>query len=127
MQGLFDSHTFIWWDDSPSNLSQAVYAFCNDPQNQLFISVASLWELQIKIQLGKLQLVRPLPEVVRLQEANGVIVLPVLREHVYALNALPPIHRDPFDRMLIAQSNYTGAIMLTKDSTIPLYPVQTLW
>jgi PIN domain nuclease of toxin-antitoxin system len=84
--------------------------------------------MQIKSQLGKLKLKSPLREVVESQcKTNGLEVLPVDLEHVLALDALPAPHKDPFDRLLIAQANAENAILLSKDPVFEQYPVRTMW
>jgi PIN domain nuclease of toxin-antitoxin system len=114
---LLDTHTFIWWDSEPARLSAAALALCNDPSNELVVSVASLWEIQIKRQLGKLNLRLPLAEIVlHQQETNEVAILPILPAHVLALEELPSHHRDPFDRLLVAQALVEGAPLVRADS-----------
>jgi PIN domain nuclease of toxin-antitoxin system len=125
---LLDTHTFIWWDSDPSQLSAAAWAACKEPTNEVLLSVASLWEIQIKHQLGKLDLRQPLPEIVTHQQtANGLRLLLINPLHVFALNQLPSIHRDPFDRLLIAQANTEDATLVSVDSVFSEYPVKLLW
>jgi PIN domain nuclease of toxin-antitoxin system len=125
---LLDTHTFIWWDAGPERLSDAARAECSNPGNELLVSLGSLWEMQIKQQLGKLVLRSPLPVLVAEQRAaNGITLLPVEEAHVYALADLPPIHRDPFDRILAAQARVEGALLVTVDPVFSSYPVQVLW
>ena len=128
MKLLLDTHTFIWWDTEPAKLSAAALALCCDPVNQLVLSVASLWEIQIKRQLGKLELRLPLSEIVaHQQETNGVAILPIVQAHVQALDDLPLVHRDPFDRLLVAQAIAEGAALVSGDSVLESYPVQVRW
>src|SRR5687767_6435678 len=115
MRLLLDTHAFIWWDGEPSKLSPRVLALCKDPANDLVFSVASAWEMQIKIQLGKLSLRLDLPQVVREQQASGMGVLPVTLAHVYELQSLPRHHGDPFDRLLIAQARSEGIDIISHD------------
>ena len=106
MKLLLDTHIFIWWADQPEKLSQVALSALEDEANELLLSVASVWEMQIKIQLGKLKISLPLSELIKnQQESNGLTVLPVALPHVLALNTLPFHHKDPFDRLLIAQSD----------------------
>lgn len=101
MKLLLDTHTFIWWDSAPSSLSATALALCGDSGNELILSVTSLWEMQIKRQLGKLNLRLPLTDIVAHQQAvNGMIILPITQAHVYQLDGLPTPHKDPFDRLL---------------------------
>ena len=128
MKLLLDTHTFIWWDADPARLSAAALALCSDPANQLVLSVTSLWEIQIKRQLGKLDLRQPLAEIVAQQrETNGVIVLPVGQAHVLALEDLPLHHRDPFDRLLVAQALVEDATLVSGDPVLQSYPVEVRW
>jgi PIN domain nuclease of toxin-antitoxin system len=128
MKLLLDSHTFIWWDNDHSKLSPKVLALCQDPANTLLLSVASVWEMQIKAQLGKLTLRLPLGDMVTTQQrANGIEIIPIMLVHTLALDNLPWHHKDPFDRMLIAQANTESAVLLSKDTIFSLYPVTVEW
>lgn len=128
MKVLLDTHAFIWWDSDPSKLSLRARAACENPANVVLFSVASAWEMQIKLQLGKLQLKRPLPEIVEAQrQSNGVEVLPIGLDHVLALQDLPAHHRDPFDRLLIAQANVESATLISHAPVFAAYPVDVLW
>ena len=127
MKLLFDTHAFMWWDSDPSLLSRRVLALCQDPENDLLLSVVSVWEMQIKAQLGKLKLDLPLDELVENQQRiNGIQVLPVKLEHVLALDELPFHHKDPFDRMLIAQAQVERLTLVTGDLRLKAYPVKIL-
>ncbi len=128
MKLLLDTHTFIWWDSQPQRLSQQILNMCQDPENELLVSVASLWEMQIKLQLGKLQLNKPLAELVSgQQEINKIDILDVKLEHILALAKLPPHHKDPFDRLLIAQTDIEEAILVSKDQIFTEYEVKLAW
>ena len=128
MKALLDTHTFIWWDSNPQRLSRQVLDICQNSENILLVSVASLWEMQIKLQLGKLKLHMPLAELVSAQQqVNKIQILDVKLEHVMALGELPPHHRDPFDRLLIAQTKIEKAILLSRDTIFADYPVKVTW
>ena len=128
MKLLLDTHAFIWWDNEPAKLSPRVLALCQDRTNSLLLSVASVWEMQIKLQLGKLKLNLPLVEIIETQQQrNNIEVLPVALAHVLALQDLPPHHKDPFDRLLIAQANVEGATRLCNDPVFAKYGVNALW
>jgi len=128
MKLLLDTHTFIWWDSEPDKLSPPALALCQDRTNRLLLSVASVWEMQIKLQLGKLQLTLPLAEMIKgQQQHNGLAVLPITLAHVLALQNLPPHHKDPFDRLLIAQANVEDATLVSRDPLFSTYPVKVLW
>jgi len=128
MKLLLDTHTFIWWDSQPQRLSQQILNMCQDPENELLVSVASLWEIQIKLQLGKLELNKPLAELVSgQQEINKIDILDVKLEHILAFAKLPPHHKDPFDRLLIAQTDIEEAILVSKDQIFTEYEVKLVW
>jgi len=128
MKLLLDTHVFIWWDSEPARLSPQVLALCQDRANTVLLSVASVWEMQIKSQLGKLKLSLPLTEVIESQERiNNIKVLPITLAHVLALQNLPAHHKDPFDRLLIAQADIEGAILVSGDPILAKYPAKLLW
>lgn len=128
MRLLLDTHAFIWWLGEPEKLSPKALALLVDAGNDLLLSVASIWEMQIKIQLGKLKLTVSLSELVEShRQTNGMQVLPVELEHVLALDALPAHHKDPFDRLLVAQANVEGACLVSRDPVFSSYPVKLVW
>ena len=128
MKLLLDTHVFIWWDSEPARLSSQALALCQDRANTVLLSVASVWEMQIKLQLGKLKLSLPLAEVIESQERiNNIEVLPIILAHVLALQNLPAHHKDLFDRLLIAQANVEGAVLISGDPILAKYPVKLLW
>lgn len=105
MNLLLDTHSFLWVVGDAEKLSASVNDTIQDRRNSLYLSLVSIWEMQIKIQLGKLTLPDALPNVIReQQEVNALQLLRIDPEHIYALDALPQYHRDPFDRLLIAQA-----------------------
>jgi len=114
MKFLLDTHTFIWWDSEPEKLSQRALELCRNPSNTLLLSITSIWEMQIKLQLGKLSLKIPLAEMINTQqETNQIGLLSITVSHVLALNTLPNIHKDPFDRLLVAQANLENARLIS--------------
>jgi PIN domain nuclease of toxin-antitoxin system len=128
MKLLLDTHTFIWWDSEPVRISSRALALCQDSENTLLLSVASSWEMQIKMQLGKLKLKLPLAELIETQRhINNLEILPIRLEHVLALDELPPFHNDPFDRLLVAQSIVEGALLVSRDPVMTKYPVSVIW
>jgi PIN domain nuclease of toxin-antitoxin system len=128
MKLLLDTHTFIWWANEPEKLSEKVVAACQDSRNTLILSVVSAWEMQIKMQLGKLKISRPIEELIKTQQqTNGLQVLPVELAHVLNLNNLSSHHKDPFDRLLVAQANIEGATLVSVDPAFSGYSVQLLW
>lgn len=124
---LLDTHTFLWWDSAPDRLSATVLALCRDPAVVLYLSLVSLWEIQIKRSLGKMPLLLPLAEILRDQQAAGLQLLPITPAHVFALDALPPHHKDPFDRLLIAQALTESLPLASVDFLFAPYPVALVW
>ncbi|HZF13836.1 MAG TPA: type II toxin-antitoxin system VapC family toxin [Thermoanaerobaculia bacterium] len=128
MKALLDTHAFIWWDSDPTKLSTQARAVCEDRTNAIFLSAASAWEMQIKLQLGKLSLRLSLEEVIASQQqTNNIQILPVALGHVLALKDLPSPHKDPFDRLLIAQANVEDVVLISHDPIFASYPVRVLW
>jgi PIN domain nuclease of toxin-antitoxin system len=128
MKLLLDTHTFIWWDSSPQKLSPKALALCQNPENILLLSIGSIWEMQIKLQLGKLSLNLPLPELIESQQqTNNIEVLPINLAHLFTLDSLPNHHKDPFDRLLISQAIVENAVLVSGDSILAHYPVKIEW
>lgn len=127
MKLLLDTHALIWWDSDPRQLSFVALAALRDPANSVWLSVVNVWEMVIKSQLGKLTLRLPLSQIVVQQQSNGLRVLDVTLPHTLAVERLPPVHKDPFDRLLIAQANVEGAELVTVDPIFAQYPVRVLW
>ena len=128
MNYLLDSHTFLWLDDTYENLSPAAQTIIADIENTLFISAASVWEIQIKAQLGKLGLRVALPILIEeQQERNDIQVLSITLNHIFELINLPHHHRDPFDRLLIAQSRIEAIPIISHDTKIAEYDVDVIW
>lgn len=125
---LLDTHAFIWWASAPEKLSKKALRLCEDRNNVLILSVASVWEMQIKIQLGKLNLNEPLTGLIEEQQkVNDLQILPVELEHVLALENLADHHNDPFDRLLLAQSRVENLTLISKDPMIKKYLPKVIW
>jgi PIN domain nuclease of toxin-antitoxin system len=125
---LLDTHVLIWLSLTPERLSERVTDLLMDETNLWFLSLASVWEMQIKRQLGKLSLNLPLPELIASQQqTNGLQLLPIELNHIFTLENLPQFHRDPFDRLLIAQAITEQIPLLSIDTVFDHYPVQRLW
>ena len=128
MRLLLDTHTFIWWVNDSKRLSSNSYEMIIEPKNDLLLSIISIWEIQIKSQLGKLTLSAPLPEIIeRQQQINKLQLLSLELNHIYTLNQLANHHRDPFDRLLIAQSIAEQLVLVSKDAIFDRYNVQRIW
>ena len=122
MKLLLDTHLLIWAADNIERVPVAARALMTDPKNELIFSVASLWEIAIKSGLNRPDFQVNAGLLRRGLIDNGYRELPILSEHAIAIDALPPIHKDPFDRMLIAQATVEGILLLTDDSTVARYP-----
>ena len=128
MKLLLDTHTFLWAGHDPTKLSADVRDLLSDPAHERLLSVASLWEMQIKSMLDKLTLRLPLPELIREHESvNSLKVLAVTSRHIFGLTALPSIHGDPFDRLLIAAAREEVATLVSADPIFRSYPVPVIW
>ena len=128
MKLLFDTHTFMWWDSDLDKLPPHVQTLCFQPGNQLVLSIVSIWEIQIKVQIGKLDLGKQLAEVISSQrKANKIELLPVYYDHVLELDKLPFHHKDPFDRLLIAQARVENMVILSRDTQFSAYAVPVEW
>lgn len=128
MDLLLDTHTFIWSYEEPGKLSQKALQELSDPANNLLLSVVSIWEIQIKIQLGKFKFDDPLSKVIAEQrQVNGIKVVPIETAHAMYLENLPFHHKDPFDRMLIAQAIVEDLTIVSNDRHFSNYGVKLLW
>jgi PIN domain nuclease of toxin-antitoxin system len=128
MNLLLDTHTFIFYVDRPEALPSAARAAMEDPANALFLSLASPWEMQIKSNLGKLQLGKPPAQLVQAEVDRGSMrLLPITLAHIDGLSRLAMLHRDPFDRLLIAQALHDSLTIVSADANIARYPVPRLW
>lgn len=121
MKLLLDTHLLLWTASDPDRLSKAARKAIQDPDNELMFSAASLWEITIKRSLDRKDF-QVTPRLLRRGLLdNGYQELPVTSEHALATENLPPIHKDPFDRILIAQSVVEGALLLTTDAQVAQY------
>lgn len=128
MKLLLDTHTLLWWHEQNPRLSHSALTAISDPANTVFFSVVNLWEAQIKHAIRKMDLPDALPEIVRQQHnINGFGLLGVHASHVYQLDELGHHHRDPFDRLLIAQALHEGLTLVTRDGVFEDYGVPLLW
>lgn len=127
MRVLLDTHCFLWMQASPGKLSPAALALVEDVDNELLLSAASSWEIAVKFALGKLPLPMPPHEYVPARMASsGTLGLPVEHIHALQVSRLPLHHRDPFDRLLVAQAMVEGLPILTADPQLGAYSVEIL-
>ena len=128
MKLLLDSHAVIWFVDQERLLSEAARAAIVDQGNQLFVSAGTIWEIAIKHSLGKLELSQPLRDwLLSALDDLDAIVLPITVQHVGCQATLPFHHRDPFDRLLAAQSAVEQMPVVSRDSVFDSYDVQRIW
>jgi PIN domain nuclease of toxin-antitoxin system len=119
---LLDTHLLLWAAEGIQCVPPGARALMADPENELVFSVASLWEIVIKNGLGRPDFAVDARVLRRALIDNGYRELPILSEHAVAVEALPPIHKDPFDRLLIAQATVEGIPLLTDDAIMARYP-----
>ena len=128
MNALLDTHAFLWWITDNAELSPRAREVISDGENTLFLSAASGWEIAIKAKLGRLQLPdNPERFVFEHMSQNAVTGLPIRLSHALHVYTLPDLHRDPFDRMLIAQSQLEKLPIVSKDPQISHYSVEVIW
>jgi len=124
---LLDTHTAIWFFNGDDKISQTAKSAILDLSNRKFISIASAWELVIKIGIGKLNFEGKAAGFIRLAESNGIIILPIKTSYLTSLETLPLIHRDPFDRLIVATALDEQMTIITADVDIAKYPVSHIW
>ena len=127
MKALLDTHAFLWALAGDARMSRRARETFTGPTG-LSLSIANLWEILIKVQSGKLKLPRPAgPYVLKKLAENEIEMLPISIDHMLALERLPMHHRDPFDRMLIAQSMEEDWPIITADPMFKQYPIRVIW
>ncbi len=128
MNLLLDTHAFLWFIDGNTKLSQRARELIEDQANAKVVSVASLWEMGIKISLGRLQLTRPFEELIpRQMELNGFGLLPLRTSHIAKVIPLPFYHRDPFDRIIVAQCMAESLSLVSLDPMFDKYSIRRFW
>lgn len=128
MRILLDTHAFLWWTSDSPELTDNVRAIIADETTECWLSLASCWEMAIKISLGKLRLSAPLERFIPEQlAANGIRLLNIDFRHIGAVEDLPFHHRDPFDRLLVAQALAEDLVLVTKDNAFTRYEVKCVW
>jgi PIN domain nuclease of toxin-antitoxin system len=127
MNLLLDTHALLWFYSGDSQLSLRTKDLIKDTSNTCFISVASLWEITIKYHLGKLELDDSLEELFKFVKRNQLNVLSIEFHHLLQITSLPHIHKDPFDRIIIAQGISESLTVITKDGLFSEYEVNIIW
>jgi len=127
MNVLLDTHAVIWFITEDNHLPIRTKGLIEDTTNTCFVSIASLWELGIKHSLGKLELITDIKKLFELIEQSGLTILPITASHILANTILPFHHRDPFDRLIIAQAKSEGLKLISKDRQLNVYEIDMIW
>jgi PIN domain nuclease of toxin-antitoxin system len=128
LRALLDTHAFLWWLTDDPQLPRNVRDIIADEKNELYFSAAGCWEIAIKARLGKITLPdKPDVFISDQLSLNGIRSLPVQSSHALHVFSLPPLHRDPFDRMIVSQAQLENMPVITSDPLIALYQVKLIW
>lgn len=127
MAYLLDTHTFLWFMAGDSQLPSSVRDRIIDIQEPCFLSIASLWEITIKEQIGKLTLKISLAEMFEFVDRNQIEIISIKYDHLLALSKLPTHHSDPFDRIIVSQAITEDIILLSKDAVLKKYKARLQW
>lgn len=128
MKCLLDTHAFLWAVNDSALLSRLAHDAIEDGENELFLSVASLWEIAIKLSIGKLRLEMPFLDLaIHEPEVHGVELLQISTRHLDAVSRFPFYHRDPFDRLLVAQCHVEDFALISHDEALDRYGIDRLW
>ena len=128
MNIMLDTHVFLWLRSSPEKIPEKILSAYYDLNNEIFLSVASIWEIQIKHQLGKLVLELPLDRLIDEQCVNnGLQLVPIETYHIFALGELPFHHKDPFDRLILVQAQLEKFKLASADTIFGDYDVNLFW
>ena len=123
---LLDTHTLLWFLSDDPMLPEDTKELIGTSEN-VYVSIATFWEMAIKNSIGKLMLADPISRIAEICEENRIMILPIKALHLDILQKLPHIHKDPFDRLLICQAKAEGMALVTVDENIAKYDVKTLW
>jgi PIN domain nuclease of toxin-antitoxin system len=128
MRYLLDTHAFLWFISDDSRLSRKATSIIRKAENEIFLSTVSVWEIAIKTQLGRLQIEEDVDVFILSElEKNTFLALPITIPHAAYITKLPDIHKDPFDRMLIAQSTVENMALISGDQSIRKYSLEIEW
>jgi len=127
MKYLLDTHTLIWLIEASSKVSPEIRVALKFPGNSIYLSSASLWEIAIKTSLGKLDLKNPFEKLLDDLNSTNIVILQIETEYLKKIAALPQIHKDPFDRLLIATAIAEDLTIITADENIQKYDVSWVW
>ncbi|GEM90596.1 type II toxin-antitoxin system VapC family toxin [Oceanithermus desulfurans] len=125
---LLDTHAFLWWISDDPRLSPAAREAIADGASEVYLSAVSVWEMVIKMGLGRLELPEDLESFLARQlQANGFRPLAMTLPHALAVRHLPDVHKDPFDRLLVAQARHEELVLISGDEAVQRYPVSVIW
>ena len=128
MNYLLDTHAFLWFINDDASLSSTAKALIEDPENTFYLRIASIWEMAIKVSLDKLEMPTPFTDFIDEQlDENTIILLNIKTAHTGVVTTLPFHHRDPFDRLIIAQSKVEDIPVIGKDAIFDDYGIKRLW
>ncbi len=127
MNLLLDTHALIWFLEGDDRLSQAARSVIENPSNTNYASIATFWDIAIKTSLGKLQTKTSLTNLKFLLFENGIEIFPIMIEHTVLVGKLPFYHRDPFDRLLIAQAMHENMFLVSRDEYFSQYDIRVIW
>ena len=127
MNYLLDTHTIIWFLNGDNKLSIKSKEIIENQDNFKFVSIASIWEIAIKISLDKIKFDKGFKKFLDLLEDNGFEIIPISFDHALTVSTLKFIHRDPFDRLIISQAMTDNLTIITKDEYIEKYDIKTIW
>ena len=128
MNYLLDTHTFLWFINDSPDLSDIAQQHIESPENILYLSIASVWEMAIKASLGKLEMPTPFADFIDAQlEQNSIALLTITTAHAELVTKLRFHHRDPFDRLIIAQAQVEGLPIIGKDAAFDAYDIECIW
>jgi len=127
MELLIDTQSFIWFTEDDPRMPSKIKSLLNNKDNALLLSIVSLWEITIKIGIGKLKLQKSLSDMINDIYEDGFEILPIKLSHLLELSRLVPIHKDPFDRMIIAQGLAENIPVISSDRVFFEYPIHAIW
>jgi len=127
MDILLDTHTVLWFFEDDKRLSKSAIEAIYNPDNKMYVSIASLWEAGIKCSIGKLKLDGGIEGFIEAIDSNGFILLSIDSGHIKKVTSLPYLHRDPFDRIIISQSIVENMAIITSDVNILKYEINPIW
>ncbi|MXV50766.1 PIN domain-containing protein [Pedobacter sp. HMF7647] len=124
---LLDTHAIIWFAENDQQLSRNAVKIIENADNEINVSIASLWEIAVKVSIGKLKINKEIEKIVTLLEDNQINLLPIRPTHIAAYINLPLFHKDPFDRLIISQAISEQLTVISKDEHFSLYKVPINW